>query len=248
MDQKTGGLFNTDVAGNDTVAGKASDPELEMCCNLDKLNAMETPEILDFGVDLTESDFLDSFMDLSNFLSQEVNPVQLADVECSEIEDKIDFSGLFPTLSESVLDSPFQPDTQTSNSAASPKRKRKRVDCEQPTVVIVEDAELDLGSSMSDHDYMVKKRRLDPIPSTSSSTDSSLMPVESRTNKYRERRDKNNVASRRSREIRKEKFVHMEKEAEELEIRNEHLRKKIEELEKLAAVMKADLIKKMTSK
>lgn len=62
------------------------------------------------------------------------------------------------------------------------------------------------------------------------------------------RRLKNNVASKRSREQRKQKFVDMDKEAEELVIKNDKLRKKIVELEELAAEMKKVLVSKMAGK
>lgn len=62
------------------------------------------------------------------------------------------------------------------------------------------------------------------------------------------RRIKNNVASKRSREQRKNKFLAMDKEAEDLEVRNAELREKIVELERLAADMKAKLVAKMAAR
>ncbi|KAK6971180.1 hypothetical protein BgiMline_026885 [Biomphalaria glabrata] len=68
------------------------------------------------------------------------------------------------------------------------------------------------------------------------------------TDKQAVRRMKNNVASKRSREQRKQKFVEMDQEAEDLIVANETLRKKIVELEKLAQEMKAQLVAKMSGK
>jgi len=62
------------------------------------------------------------------------------------------------------------------------------------------------------------------------------------------RRIKNNIASKRSREQRKQKFVDMDNEAEELEKANDVLRNKIVELEKLAKEMKELLVAKMSGK
>jgi CelD/BcsL family acetyltransferase involved in cellulose biosynthesis len=63
--------------------------------------------------------------------------------------------------------------------------------------------------------------------------------------KYMERRRKNNIASRRSRETRKQKFTQMEEQAIELEKSNELLRQKVEELERLTKHMKETLVERL---
>lgn len=65
---------------------------------------------------------------------------------------------------------------------------------------------------------------------------------------YRERRNKNNVASRRSRSRRRNKFTDMEDRADDLESENEHLRKKIEELTQIAEESRECLIKVLQNK
>ena len=65
---------------------------------------------------------------------------------------------------------------------------------------------------------------------------------------YRERRDRNNVASRRSRASRKNKFANMESQAVSLESENEHLRKKIEELQKIAEMSRKHLVEVLSKK
>ena len=70
----------------------------------------------------------------------------------------------------------------------------------------------------------------------------------SRQERYVHRRQKNNVASKRSRETRKQKFVSMEQQAVELEADNERLELKITELEQLAKEMKEILIQRMVAK
>lgn len=63
--------------------------------------------------------------------------------------------------------------------------------------------------------------------------------------KYKERRVKNNIASKRSRETRKQKFVQMEDQTLELERSNAELRVKIEQLEKLTKQMKDTLVQRL---
>lgn len=65
---------------------------------------------------------------------------------------------------------------------------------------------------------------------------------------YRERRDKNNVASRRSRAARKHKFSTMETQVINLEKDNEHLKKKIEELQKIAEMSRKCLVNALSKK
>lgn len=120
--------------------------------------------------------------------------------------------------------------------------------------------------SCLDHDYIAKRPRMSslseetciedveetqspyqhpsPLPSSSSNETTSEIVED----KYRVRREKNNIASKRSREIRKRKFVDMEQEAERLEEENKRLEVRIVELEKLAKQMKEILVAKMAGK
>ena len=66
------------------------------------------------------------------------------------------------------------------------------------------------------------------------------------TSKYVERRRKNNIASRRSRETRKQKFVQMEQQAVELELANVKLEQQVTELENLTKLMKNILVQKLS--
>ena len=80
---------------------------------------------------------------------------------------------------------------------------------------------------------------------SSTSTAFGVVPTMGKDHKYLERRRKNNIASRRSRETRKQKFASMDKQAEELEARNAELRVKVAELEKLTKLMKDTLIQQL---
>lgn len=174
---------------------------------------------------------------------------------------KLDFSGVVDHLVTEPAVSMEVPDS-SGPSALPSRRKRKRVNYVEmdDTIDVVPDfTSIRLDGLVSDHDYVTKKPKL----TTAVMEDSAAVEVIStvtvteasighdnlgQDNKYRERRDKNNQASRRSRQIRKQKYVDMDKEAQVLEVKNEELREKIVELEALAKTMKAMLIKKMTEK
>jgi len=104
----------------------------------------------------------------------------------------------------------------------------------------------------SDHDcYVSKKSRLVSSCSDSAYTDAEndAIPSSSGTvDRYRNRRIKNNIASKRSRETRKQKFGNMEKKAVELEKANAELKQKVELLEQLTKQMKETLVKKLAGK
>ena len=200
------------------------------------------------------------------FIFQEVDEGKAPDVDLvkmldPEVKDTVDFSGILTSLKEEASIFTMSQAEVVSSSTPDQSRKRKLTVSEvvegpgDYVTVNVMDLEQLPDSSTSDHDYVSKKPRLEstsseiesPSPvviASSSSTETSTTPK----TKYRERRDKNNAASRRSRQIRKMKYVEMEGEADILEANNENLRKKIVELEKLAKFMKAELIKKMTEK
>ena len=189
---------------------------------------------------------------------EKVPDTDLVEIFDPEMKGMVDFSGILTSLKEEANVFTTSDATVVLSSAPDQTRKRKLavsevvVEPNDYVAVNMVDEEQLPDSSTSDHDYVIKKPRLEstsheiespsPVPSSSS--------IESSTpkNKYRERRDKNNAASRRSRQIRKMKFVEMEVEADHLEATNDKLREKIEELEKLAKFMKAELIKKMTEK
>lgn len=77
---------------------------------------------------------------------------------------------------------------------------------------------------------------------------SSECSKDSDTSKYRELRDKNNEASRRSRHKRKMKELEIEKEADELMSNNIKLKAQVEELEKMVTNFRENLFKIMIRK
>ena len=137
----------------------------------------------------------------------------------------------------------------------------------------VEDTSSDLGklsvrvglnrTASNDHDYSSKRPRMSPTtevssvekveevflpPAPSPAPSTSYTNEEPTEDKYRHRREKNNIASKRSREIRKKKFVDMEQEAERLISENARLELRVVELEELAKKMKEILVAKMAGK
>lgn len=219
---------------------------------------------------MMDGEFLDSFTDLSNFFMMESDAAS-AVVSLEDSNGKLDFSGIAsqlnnrsPAVAASALEEIPRP------SATPAPKKRKCVPYSETAVskenLIDIESCLQPETSVADHDYVTRKKQrlatpvvvgtsaaVDVISTTdvtASDTDSDVFieKLGRKKDKYRQRRDKNNEASRRSRQIRKRKFVEMDKEADELEVKNEALRKKIVELEALAKTMKAHLIQKMTSK
>lgn len=104
--------------------------------------------------------------------------------------------------------------------------------------------ELPSVSAEPDHSYSTVKQTRKRNYSEVSFDDE---VVDKKSLKYLERRRKNNIASKRSREIRKNKFLSMDEEAAELEKANAELREKIEQLESLTKRMKEALVAKLST-
>lgn len=112
---------------------------------------------------------------------------------------------------------------------------------------ISETEEEGLAAADLDHDYITKIPRMSKVvvePADEIVEEKGKAPEK----KYVERRIKNNIASKRSRYIRKMKFVELESEADRLIQENQKMRLKIEELEQLAKEMKSALINKLADK
>ena len=103
-----------------------------------------------------------------------------------------------------------------------------------------------------DHNYHVlvdQRQRLnsEALTDDQSTDDIGTMPGDTKRQKYLERRKKNNLASKRSRETRKNMFADMETQAEQLEKSNDDLRRRIVELERLTQQMKAVLVERLSA-
>jgi len=102
-----------------------------------------------------------------------------------------------------------------------------------------------LNPQLTDHSNYATKRPKVELPAIDSQEVTSTATSPSAKEKYRARRDKNNAASKKSREIRKQKFNNMEGKAQELEKENATLREKVAELEKLTKQMKDMLVQRL---
>ena len=175
-----------------------------------------------------------------------------------------------PSLPLSVASTSALLDEETQSSAAASKgtsRKRKAPSKASPCPVKTSMFEISKPISENvvsttttaiftspcsperDHDYTTKSK----VTEVSEAEVIIQEPVVKGANKELVdtksiRRQKNNIASKRSREQRKQKFSDLDREAEELVEKNAQLRLKISELEKVAKEMKAVLVAKMAGK
>lgn len=108
-----------------------------------------------------------------------------------------------------------------------------------------------VANNFLDHNYAVivpKSPAVHPIIETTcaASCEQDVGATEvSKTMKYVERRKKNNLASRRSRETRKRKYAEMQEEVFQLEWKNDELRNQIAKMEWLSSTMKRSLFGKI---
>ncbi|XP_071101590.1 thyrotroph embryonic factor-like [Haliotis cracherodii] len=189
---------------------------------------------------------LDSFVDLSTFLEEgkTVEPVDGAAVDIDALMEKTKPVEVAVETAEPSMKGNFEEVEEVVDVVDKEEEVEEVVD--------VVDMEEEVVATTPDHDYVCKRPRLSTSSNASeegghtyAAASTSPVPL---VRKYRERRDKNNVASRRSREIRKRKFVDMESKADELVVENEKLQLKIVELEKLAKEMKTILVSKLSGK
>jgi len=94
-----------------------------------------------------------------------------------------------------------------------------------------------------DHNYHVPSKK-----TFTGETDEQIEenPADIKHLRYLERRRKNNAASKRSRETKKNRMVEMEQEAVQLERDNESLQRRLVELDRLSKLMKSLLVQKVS--
>lgn len=178
-----------------------------------------------FGV---EDNFGEVFTDLSDFLLQSVG-----DLNVLQVPEQNTTAAAAPsrkrTATEALLDA-----METTSSSSGQVVPSSPVDHLGYTLQAKRSKRVVRHSTVDDDDY-----NDDEIPSTS---------MDGNGNKTAERRIKNNIASKRSREIRKQKFLDQEAEVERLKKANEQLKAQIAEKEKLTERMKAALVKRLARK
>jgi len=245
------GLFDKGSAGEVRLSSASVEDDLDLAGfdASDLLSTLEKDDPLDLDVfpmgedlGMTLSEGSENLLDMENYIDLStllggvpggLDDSQMVNLDASMLDDII----------------MVNPDSQVPATEGVTATKRK-----------AEEAFSDASPSASnpDHDdYTVKRPRVAtadstvemeevPRPSTSTSPAPSCSSTsEPAATKYVERRIKNNIASRRSRQTRKQKFVDMEIQAEQLEIANGKLQEQVAELEKLTKVMKDILVQKL---
>lgn len=223
---------------------------------LDPLADLETDPLADDG--------LDAFVNLDRFLMEDSlfddNIQVTADTERPVLESNV--SMLCPETfdtTNSSNDPHFKITASTSKTLPEQKEKSGNRKRKLGSTAVLKTSMFEImaparsgstSDSQLDHDYSskIKKKCVDSNVETAETQDASFVVEGDEPDKQSVRRMKNNVASKRSREQRKQKIADMDQEAEELITANEKLRLKISELEKLAQELKAQLVAKMTGK
>jgi hypothetical protein len=216
----------------------------------DLLNLFPTPsqDINPFTLHSNESNLVDVFLTLDT-PSIENSTRNL----CETLTNTCDLQSLINYLdihkNDKILDSPsidIMPTKSTrkrklTNNSASGSDQDQHMD-HSYSILVEKKTKFEVNKLGDDEE----EEDDDDSVSCSSMLSSSFGPhVKRGTVKYFERRKKNNVASKRSRETRKSKFMQMEEQADILEKQNEELRKKIAMLEKATIQMKDVLVAKL---
>jgi len=182
-----------------------------------------------------------------------------ASLGCGGEEVNDGFCEMFTDLTDFLLEVGSLEPSAASNSKQG-EGARKRTATEALLEAMEQEVLLPSSSpsptSPVDHsDYTLKprpKKRARTATVTSESDAESVASAATSTmsalEKSTERRIKNNIASKRSRETRKQKFAGMEEEAVRLEKANRELEAKIAQLEAMAKKMKAKLVERMAKK
>ncbi|XP_072397850.1 uncharacterized protein [Diabrotica undecimpunctata] len=166
-------------------------------------------------------------------------------------EDDIQFvNDVFPDASTSTL--PRSSNVSQKVAVKQPRRRQRMADDDDEDYVPPSmktsryPVAHDYSSDSEDEKPQRKKARGRPPKRTESI--SSDCSKDSDVSKYRELRDKNNEASRKSRMKRKIKELEMDKEADELHNKNIKLKAQVEELEKMVNNFRDNLFKIMINK
>lgn len=210
--------------------------------SLSQINSLSTPDVIDTVVEMDGNfnilDFVPSEVSLYSHrhLAYILPLYYLQEITTVNPED------IFSTYS---LPEKHQVQAQPEKPS---RRKRKISDSDEEYVPPVKSrksyAVLHSSESDSDYEEPKPKKRGKGRKASSTSNDSR----EENVSRYRDLRDKNNEASRRSRLKRKQKELEIEKECDELTERNIKLKAQVEELEKTVSSYRDNLFKIMLKK
>jgi hypothetical protein len=203
------------------------------------------------------SDFLENFTDLTNyFMDTETTdkaeaPAVISLEEPMTLDESAILDEMFKSLAPVAIDTnPVDVAPPVEEGRNQKSRKRKAVTAPKVARPAEDDGDVfTVAECSSDHSYTAKRRRVSTVVAmetiSAAESDDEETATPSKEQKYLERRRKNNIASKRSRETRKQKFTAMEQQAIDLEKANEDLRAKVTQLEELAKEMKDALIKRL---
>jgi len=219
-------LFPTLEPGSSTTQWKHDE-----FVDLDDLNALSHTDLM------ADIDFCEVFTDIQNLLLMDGS--RLIQTAASSEKSTIDASALAVTgdgalalTGDSTVDSVVALIDDSAPALLSPA---------SPVVHVIQDP---------DHSYStivkpaVKRKQSETSSYEDNDGDDTVVVKRS---KYLERRKKNNIASKRSRETRKNKFVEMDEQSLQLERANEELKARIKELESLTKRMKEALVAKLST-
>jgi len=244
----TSGLFNTGGTGGSAEFTSITPPPPSDACSTSDhygtdLDLSMLGDLGDVFDDPLGDASLDSFTDLSALLSghsfldpgAEQTQVTLFDLGGEVMPDDDDLKPTYAALNSAAE----LPKVKVVDHDYSAKRPR----VSEPADQSVEDVFLPPTTPLSPAPTAPS-----PAPSVAASPAHSTASGSGTEDKYRLRREKNNVASKRSRETRKRKFVDMEAECEQLVVENARLEARITKLEDLAKRMQKILVAKMAGK
>ncbi|GLV31997.1 hypothetical protein CBL_07756 [Carabus blaptoides fortunei] len=223
-----------------------------------KMATIDTPEVINTALAMENSEFnLVKFINDSMMSEEHAQPEEDPDEQSQSASNSND-----PTYSTSEVseDEDYEPpwtkraklSTRAAKKPAKTRTTSSKATATSSTTVDlssllkpdVYDSEL---SNVSTVDSIKVVRRGRP-PKRTVSISSESTNADTEVSRYRELRDKNNEASRRSRLNRKMKEQHLEQEAADLETRNRKLKVRVTELDKLVNSMRNNLMQMLLKK
>lgn len=216
---------------------------------------IDTPEVINTALAMENTGF-----NLVKFINDSLVTEELA-ASPEDVDDQSQSASISndPTYSTSEVseDEDYEPPwtkrAKLSSKAAKKPAKTKTSTSSRTSTTVdlssllkpdVYDSELSNVSTVES--VKVVRRGRPPKRNVSISSESTNADTE--VSRYRELRDKNNEASRRSRLNRKMKEQHLEREASDLETRNRKLKVRVSELDKLVNSMRNNLMQMLLKK
>jgi hypothetical protein len=236
---KTGGLFSGISEGYNVDTGKGYMSTV-VNNSMNGGEKMTTDDVNDM-ISGSEIDMINSYTDGEVDLDELLNGTDLNSM--LECEIFTDFSDLLLDVNGQA----FNLDSEQLQQPISVGQKSTGI--KRTAIEAFPESDANLNPSV-DHNYHVPSEKKSCGESTELAeerTDTNdLSNVDDKYMRYLERRRKNNAASKRSREIKKNRMADMEIQAVHIEKENECLRERIVELDRLTKLMKSLLVQKVS--